>query len=187
MSFSPSKPELRRQLALRVRSLSETQRRSYDEEIRTFLAGSDAYRSAVQVLAYVAFRDEPEMEPLLAAALRDGKHVFVPLEVEEGLRFHVWTPELGRDTGAAAAEPRSVPSLVLVPGRGFDRLGGRLGRGRGCYDRALPALRRLGPVVGVAYECQLVAVVPQEPHDERVDAIVTEAGLRYPPRQKGNA
>jgi len=57
----------------------------------------------------------------------------------------------------------------------YDRSGARLGRGAGYYDRSLGRARELGLVVwGLAYSFQLIDRVPQEAHDEKVAAVVTE-------------
>jgi 5-formyltetrahydrofolate cyclo-ligase len=67
--------------------------------------------------------------------------------------------------------------LVLVPGVAFDLLGGRLGRGKGFYDRLLAQVR--GHKCGVAFDLQIVSSVPVEPHDIRVDSILTP--MRWQP------
>ena len=74
--------------------------------------------------------------------------------------------------------PEVAPDIVFTPVLAFDRQGGRLGQGAGCYDRTIENLRALKPVVviGVAYSGQEVAEVPMEPHDQRLDAILTETG-----------
>jgi len=68
------------------------------------------------------------------------------------------------------------PDLVIAPVLAFDRRGGRLGQGGGHYDRTLARLRRQRPVfvLGVAFAGQEVDAVPMGPHDQRLDAIVTE-------------
>jgi len=68
------------------------------------------------------------------------------------------------------------PDLVIVPLLAFDRAGRRLGQGGGYYDRALAALRarREVLVLGLAYSGQDVADLPHEPHDQALDAILTE-------------
>jgi 5-formyltetrahydrofolate cyclo-ligase len=63
-----------------------------------------------------------------------------------------------------------VPKLVLIPGMAFDLAGGRLGMGGGWYDRTLNPAQY---IVGVALRCQLVPSLPLEPHDRRLDALVT--------------
>jgi 5-formyltetrahydrofolate cyclo-ligase len=65
---------------------------------------------------------------------------------------------------------------VIAPVLAFDRAGQRLGQGAGHYDRTLANLRALRPVfvLGLAYAGQEVEALPAEPHDERLDAILTE-------------
>ena len=74
--------------------------------------------------------------------------------------------------------PLPTPRLVICPLLAFDRAGGRLGQGGGHYDRTLAVLRAQGPVfvLGLAYAGQEVAALDLEPHDQRLDAILTETG-----------
>jgi 5-formyltetrahydrofolate cyclo-ligase len=65
--------------------------------------------------------------------------------------------------------------FVCVPGLAFDAEGWRLGRGGGYYDRAFPASRPGPRLVGLAYAFQVIAAVPHDSRDRRVDAIVTES------------
>ena len=60
----------------------------------------------------------------------------------------------------------------------WDRTGGRLGQGGGHYDRTLETLSSHGAIfaLGLAYAGQEVAEVPLEPHDQKLDAILTETG-----------
>jgi 5-formyltetrahydrofolate cyclo-ligase len=61
--------------------------------------------------------------------------------------------------------------LVLVPGVAFDLRGNRLGRGKGFYDRLLTKIS--GVKCGVGYDFQLLEKIPAEPHDARVNFILT--------------
>jgi 5-formyltetrahydrofolate cyclo-ligase len=72
--------------------------------------------------------------------------------------------------------PAVDPDLLFVPLLAFDRRGHRIGYGAGHYDRTLKRLRAAGPIhaVGVAYSVCEVAAVPDEPHDEPLDFILTE-------------
>ncbi len=70
----------------------------------------------------------------------------------------------------------SLLEAVVVPGVAFDRHGGRMGYGGGFYDRFLAGLDRLPFLVGVGFSMQVVEHVPLEPHDIRLDGIVTEKG-----------
>ncbi|MEE8537746.1 MAG: 5-formyltetrahydrofolate cyclo-ligase, partial [Acidobacteriota bacterium] len=64
--------------------------------------------------------------------------------------------------------------MILVPGVAFDRRGGRMGHGQGFCDRLLRRARPQTPLIALAFECQLVEVVPMEEHDHYVDKVVTE-------------
>lgn len=69
----------------------------------------------------------------------------------------------------------SVLDLVVVPGLAFTDDGRRLGQGGGHYDRFLPRLRPDCRTVGAAYGEQLLDDLPTEPHDVRLDLVVTDA------------
>ncbi len=75
-------------------------------------------------------------------------------------------PRLGPDAIATAR-------LVLVPAVAVDRRGVRLGRGGGSYDRALSRVAPGTLVVAVLYDGELLDVLPEQPHDRRVSAVVT--------------
>lgn len=127
---------------------------------------------------------ELDPRPLMRHLEAFGARLALPRTPPLGqpLTFHAWTPgtrlsqgPFGIEEPAPDAELLS-PDLVLVPLLAFDRRGARLGSGGGYYDVTLRALRRQGPVfaLGVGYAGQEVPCVPSEPHDERLDAIVTE-------------
>jgi 5-formyltetrahydrofolate cyclo-ligase len=97
--------------------------------------------------------------------------------------FRLWTPgdPLAHDAVGLVAptpdHPVVQPDLVVTPLLGFDREGRRLGQGGGYYDRALEALRARKDVfvLGLAYVGQETHGLPDEPHDQRLDAILTES------------
>lgn len=66
------------------------------------------------------------------------------------------------------------PSLVMAPLLAFDRQGHRLGYGKGHYDGALTMLRSQKKVlmIGVAYPCQHIELLPSEEHDQKLDAVL---------------
>lgn len=113
---------------------------------------------------------------------------FFALPVCEGpdtpLIFRLWDSRdrLAPDALGVPAPPPSAqtvhPDLVIVPVLAFDRQGGRLGQGGGHYDRTLQGLRSAKKVfvLGLAYSGQEVPQAPMEPHDQKLDAILTETG-----------
>lgn len=140
------------------------------------------------VAAYVAQGSEIDPEPLVAALLAENPGVTraalpVAIDRHSPLHFRLWTPgePLVPDAfgipAPAPSKAEAEPGLIIAPVLGFDRKGGRLGQGAGHYDRTLAKLRALRSVfvLGLAYAGQEVDGVPTEPHDQRLDAILTEA------------
>lgn len=81
-------------------------------------------------------------------------------------------PELKVQPGGV--DPADL-DVVVVPGLAFTADGRRLGQGGGHYDRLLPRLRPDCLTVGACFAEQLVADLPTEPHDHRVDHVATDA------------
>jgi 5-formyltetrahydrofolate cyclo-ligase len=160
-------------------------------------AGEALVHSAAQILlitdnpivaGYIPFRTEIDPRPLMRALAAQGARLCLPRTPPRraggnALTFNLCDPDdpdqLEKSTWGVM-EPKAHleqtrPDVVLVPLLGFDRAGNRLGQGQGHYDRTLEALRATGPVlaVGVAFAAQEVASIPIEPHDQRLDWIIT--------------
>ena len=65
--------------------------------------------------------------------------------------------------------------LVMVPGTAFDLHGGRLGQGKGYYDRLLSNARPDAPLVALAFDCQIFEEIPVAAHDVFMDLVLTES------------
>ncbi|TSJ60449.1 5-formyltetrahydrofolate cyclo-ligase [Starkeya sp. 3C] len=132
--------------------------------------------------------------PLIRRLREGGAAVALPVVVENGkpLIFRQWEAGVelvaskgpGRIVIPAPPEtaPAVVPDVLVVPLAAFDARGNRLGYGAGFYDRTLALLRGAKRIeaVGYAFAVQELAAVPAEPHDERLDAIATDAGIVRP-------
>lgn len=135
------------------------------------------------VSGYHPMVSELDPRPLM---LRLGAKTALPVAIHRDaiLDFRAWTPGEPLEPDAfgipspPASAPPVIPDLVIAPVLAFDHRGHRLGQGAGHYDRTIEALRRRGPVfvLGLAYAGQEVAELPDEPHDQRLDAILTETG-----------
>ena len=134
---------------------------------------------------YMAMRTE--IDPTAAMAAHPGP-VGVPVILGAGqaLKFREWSPGCAMVAGEFGAlipaEGAWVePEVVIVPLVGFDARGYRLGYGGGFYDRTLAGLRARHPVlaVGFAFAAQELPEVPIDQYDQRLDVIVTEAGIRH--------
>ena len=90
-----------------------------------------------------------------------------------------WCRERGKLTVVPEDDPPPDPRLVdvvIVPGLAFTKDGDRLGQGGGWYDRFLAGVRPDCITIGVAFGPQVVAALPVEPHDVRMDLVVTDDG-----------
>lgn len=135
--------------------------------------------------AYWPMRSEVDCRPLLEALVARGQEVALSQILHPRLSWRLWRPGdplvhggFGvREPGPDA--PECFPRALLVPLAAFDRHGGRLGYGKGHFDRSIAALAEHHPVltVGLAFGAQEVDAVPAEPHDRRLDWIVTESEL----------
>lgn len=126
-----------------------------------------------------------EIDPLAAMAGHQGP-VCVPVIIGKArpLAFREWSLQAemtGGEFGALipASGDWLEPQVLIVPLLSWDRRGYRLGYGGGFYDRTLQGLRALRPTVaiGFAFAAQEVAEVPIDATDQRLDMVVTEAGV----------
>jgi len=132
---------------------------------------------------YWPIRSEVDPRPLMRRLLKRGQDVALSQILHPKLSWRLWRPGdplikggFGvREPGPDA--PECFPVALLVPLAAFDRNGGRVGYGKGHFDRSIAALSELHPVltVGLAYAAQEIARAPREAHDRRLDLIVTEA------------
>ena len=77
---------------------------------------------------------------------------------------------------AKEVQPQDL-DLVMVPGVGFDRNGGRMGNGQGYYDRLLENARPDCPLIAICYESQLFDEILVGPHDVFMDKVITEKDI----------
>lgn len=152
-----------------------------------FLAAMTLAEGAV-VSAYWPVGDEFDVRPLLERLYAAGHPCALPVVAGKGkpLLFRRWEPGdtlIPAALGIPVPRPEAdelVPDVLLVPMLAFDDAGYRLGYGGGFYDMTLAALREAQPAtrgVGAAFAGQRVAAVPHDANDQRLDMILTEAGL----------
>lgn len=128
---------------------------------------------------------EADPRALLEALAAAGIPTALPVTIsrESPLLFRLWRPGDPQTTGQmripepAAHLPACDPDILFIPLAAFDRRGYRIGYGAGHYDRALASLRAKKTVlaVGIAYATQEIPEVPAEPHDQRLDFVLTES------------
>lgn len=174
-----AKRDLRRDVLARRDALAEDERRGAAARVASRLADLPDLRAASTLLAYAAFGSELDPASYLAsfhgdvvALPRVEDHDMVAVAYREGDPLD--PSSLGpMEPRGEALDPRAVDA-VLVPGVAFDAAGGRLGYGRGFYDRYFRRLRPGVPRIGVCYDLQVVERVPAGAWDLPVDLVVTE-------------
>ena len=88
--------------------------------------------------------------------------------------------DIPQPAAAVEAVMPDTMDVIVVPAVGFDRAGRRIGQGGGYYDLIVGECAASHRRVGWAFSVQVVDELPEEAHDERVDVIVTEAGIVRP-------
>ncbi|WP_413710199.1 5-formyltetrahydrofolate cyclo-ligase [Rhizobium sp. Rhizsp82] len=148
-----------------------------------------AFDPGTIISGFLPIRSEADIRPLMARFQARGARLCVPAILDKQT---IVFRELLRDapliatgfgtSGPGPDAPVLDPDILLVPLSAFDARGHRIGYGAGYYDRAISLLRQKGRkprLIGIAFDCQEVAHVPDEPHDISLDAILTESGLRF--------
>lgn len=177
------KNELRVKIRAAVRSLLPEKRRSDSEKLCVVLRAQPFFQSARSILFFAPLPEEPDLWPLLNETLAGKKlvalpcfdadtQVYQPRRVMD-LHVEILSGKFGirEPSENCIAIPPNDLDLVLAPGVAFGLDGHRLGRGKGYYDRLLRNFS--GSKVGVAFDEQIVEVVPSEPNDVRMDLILT--------------
>jgi len=156
---------------------------------RLAAAGLDLARQLRSNVVSVFFPlpSEPPVLPLLDGLAEAGFKTALPVTGRRGtaLVFRLWRPGEPTVKGKMAIQepladaPEAAPDLLFVPLAAFDRAGRRIGYGAGFYDRTLRQLRAIKQIcaAGVAYAVQEFPELPNEPHDESLDYVLTEREL----------
>ena len=195
-----TKPELRLAMKQTLRNLSDRRERSV--AVWRNLEQIEEFRSAVLSQKMIAVYLNLPNEVATACFLDKITGLIAVPYCEKGdlelFRLKTLDELIPQTLGILEPQPelRAAPSrrvlpdelaLVLTPGLAFDRNGGRLGRGAGYYDRFFAridqARKKPVPKFALAFDCQVLGQVPVQPHDVRLDGIVTESEIILPPQK----
>ena len=181
-------------VAASERRANQPDAENLSREIFRHVAALPEYVGTGAVMMYLNIRSEVHTQWFVHEAWGHGKRVVVPycendeIELFRLENFDELAPAMMRvlepkPEWRQHVERRMRPDdldLVVMPGLAFDHCGGRLGYGKGYYDRLLHQLRDDAAKVAVCFECQLFPEIPVLPHDIRMDIVVTERGIyRY--------
>jgi 5-formyltetrahydrofolate cyclo-ligase len=181
------KDSLRKELLRKRDAIPPEVRKIKDRLIRENMASLDALRNAGMLFFFASFRSEVDTMEMIRTSLSDGRKVVLPkversrkaLDLYEVRDVGELTPGyMGIPEPSVVTEDRQGTvdkvDVVIIPGAGFDLTGNRIGYGGGYYDRLLSDLKSDIPIIAPAYEEQIVDSIPAEPHDKKVNIIVTD-------------
>ena len=179
------KKELRHKMLAFRHQLTPAERAAKSRAILARLYEEPAFQRARTVFAYASMPDEVQLGSLLSHCLAEGKRVALPLITGKGLMEAVNLPELAAlvpgKFGIMTVRPEQqeiIPAadidFIVVPGAAFSPAGDRLGLGGGYYDRYLAERAPQAFRAALTFDGQVTAEVPMEPHDAKVNLILTE-------------
>ncbi|MHB9096804.1 MAG: 5-formyltetrahydrofolate cyclo-ligase [Syntrophales bacterium] len=181
-----SKTEIRKTVLRARNAMTREEIEAGSRAIVKRLADLEEIRRAATLMVYLAFGSEALTDGLILWGWEAGKRIVVPLCHPESRELTACLidgfDELAsghygiREPKVVRPVPRGEIGAVVVPAVAFDRRGYRVGYGGGYYDRFLPQASQAARI-GAAFESQIVAAVPADPHDVTVDCIVTETEI----------
>lgn len=186
-----SKQSIRNRYLGMRNNLSYSERLAKSQKIWELLKQEPVYQNAEAVLVYMDYRSEVMTTGLVEELLANSsKRVFAPRVLGMNISFYeiltleelepgyqgIREPAQNEEKMFTHALVKDLNSLILIPGAVFDRQRGRMGYGKGFYDRFLADYVELSGAA-LAFECQIARSVPMEDHDIRPGIIVTESGV----------
>lgn len=177
------KPALRAEARERRRIMTQDEkqsaRASLDGQLRQLVAAYQAQR----IGCYLSTTDEPPTRDFIDWAMAAGIEVLVPVSRDDGLMDWALCDNHGESLDVLGMPiptsellgPMAIDNadVLLIPASLVDRQGGRLGWGRGYFDRMLGSMAHRPPVFAVVYDHEIIDQVPREAHDQGVDGAVT--------------
>ena len=175
------KRQLRQQVKQLKQTISSEQRVALSQNICSAIEKLPGFETVLRILLYHALPDEVDTG-LMLSRWSKKKQLYLPIVNGDNLivspydprflkqgAFGIWEPGDTRET-----DPGSI-DWIIVPGVAFDKKMNRLGRGKGYYDKLL--VQTSATKIGICYGLQLFDEIPAEPHDIKMDFIITENNI----------
>ena len=182
------KENIRNELKILRKNLPSTKIKKKSLTIKEKLFATYEYISSQNILFYVSYDNEVETHNMIKESIDTGKtvcvpfvkkneHTIIPIKIEnwndlEIGSYNILEPKKNK----FKIFPLEEIELIIIPGIGFDTHGNRIGHGMGYYDRLLKGANNCFKI-GLGFQCQIVDYIPVDPHDVRIDMIITEKEL----------
>lgn len=186
MTTGKIKKTIRQEVLRRRDAISKNVKKEKDIVIMQRIIQLPEFINAKTIFFYTSFRSEVDTMDMIKVSLNTGKLIVLPKVDKENNRLKLYEiknmNELARgymwilEPFVSEDRLRDLDDidLIIIPGAAFDIYGNRLGYGAGFYDMLLSKMEKKIPIVAPAYEEQIVEKIPAEPHDIKVDKIVTD-------------
>ncbi len=178
------KKQIRKEAIERRNAIPYSQIEQKSLQIQRKLQSLDLFTSAKEILLYFSIDKEVQTIQLIQEN-HQTKKIYLPIlksktAFEVGRIRNLKTLEKNMyripEPKKLNVDDNPTLDLIIVPGVAFDKKGGRLGMGKGYYDRFLAQHKKI-PRLALAFEEQILDEIPKGPYDEDVDFILTEKRL----------
>jgi 5-formyltetrahydrofolate cyclo-ligase len=186
------KQEIRDEMARKVAALKPDEIAARTKAVENRLFEFANYLEARIALLYLPVSVEVDTTEIIRRSYMYNKIIVLPafkaesrqmvlLKVDDPNRDLIAGPRGNLEPNPARCKPVPLDCLdiAIIPGVAMDEKGGRLGTGRGYYDRLIPELPITTRKVGLIFEAQILPAIPLEYHDKHVDIVITENRVIY--------
>jgi len=186
------KSQIREEIAEKFAALTPNEIAEKTKAIENRLFDLANFLEAKITLLYVNNEHEVLTENILKRAYSYNKIVVLPVYNTENFEMELKKVDnlekdlnpgprdiLQPDESRCKVVPIDKIDIAIIPAVALDEKGGRIGSGKGYYDRLIPRLAITTRKVALAFEVQIIPQVPIESHDKHVDIIITEDRVIY--------
>lgn len=178
------KTELRQSIRDKLARFDPVQAEQANAEITKQFLASQGFMPHSNIACYMPLKGEVSCVSIMQTLISQGHVVCLPAVLARNtpLIFRYYRPGDPLVRGILGPfEPNStareiIPDVLVIPMLGYTRDGYRLGYGSGFYDRTIANMQLLKPIktIGLAFSVQEIDSLPIEPHDMKLDVIITE-------------
>ncbi|MCK5417689.1 MAG: 5-formyltetrahydrofolate cyclo-ligase [Desulfobacterales bacterium] len=187
-----TKSQIREEIAPKIAALSAKEIAEKANAIENRLFDFANFLESKIILFYVNNAHEVQTANILKRAYTYNKIVVLPAYSTENFEMELKKVDhlkkdlhpgprdiLQPDESRCKVVPIDKIDIAIIPAVALDEKGGRIGSGKGYYDRLIPRLAITTRKVALALEVQIIPQVPIESHDKHVDIIITEDRVIY--------
>lgn len=178
------KQEIRKKFLTIREALSEEEVQNKSQIICKQLLKMSCFEYTDWIYGYMPIRNEVDIRSFLQHHLDTGKKIALPRVIGDNLEFYQITSFEDLEEGSFhVLEPKEgcpkaeAGGFILVPGVAFDREGGRIGYGKGYYDKFFSSHSQVLEKIGIAYKIQVTDRIPITSTDVRLDGLVYDEDL----------